>query len=120
MFAGFCNEIQSFVSPGGLERDMAGKQMDRTGDAPVAVLWDVAFIPPAFQIFQGFGRHQSKYVSSFCAWFSGCHCHIHLWIQSFSSLESKKSKDSCSDKTDINDLIVFGKSDRTGVQFTFV
>lgn len=69
VFAGFCNEIQSFASPGGLERYMAGKQMDRPGDAPVAVLWDVAFIPPAFQIVLGFGRHQSKYVSSFCAWF---------------------------------------------------
>jgi len=69
VFAGFCNEIQSFSSPGGLERVMAGKQMDRHGDAPVAVLWDVAFISPAFQIVLGFRRHQSKYVSSFWAWF---------------------------------------------------
>jgi len=62
VFAGFCNEIQSFSSPGGLERVVAGKQMDRHGDAPVAVLWDVAFISPAFQIVLGFRRHQSKYV----------------------------------------------------------
>lgn len=47
---------------------MAGKQMHRPGDAPVAVLWDLAFIPSAFQIVLGFERHQSKYVSSFSAW----------------------------------------------------
>jgi len=112
VFAGFCNEIQSFSSPGGLERVVAGKQMDRHGDAPVAVLWDVAFTSPAFQIVLGFRRHQSKYVFVRLPL-------PHLWIKIFSPLQSKKSKDSSSDKTDTNNQIVFGKSDGTGVQFTF-
>lgn len=80
---------------------MAGKQMHRPGDAPVAVLWDMAFIPPAFQIVLGFGRHQSKYVSSFFAWFVRLSLPHTSLDTKYSPLESKRSKDSCNDKTDI-------------------
>lgn len=66
MFAGLGNEVQSLASPGTLEKSH-GKQMLGTVDAPIALFWDLAFIPPAFEIVLSRGRHQSKYVSSFSA-----------------------------------------------------
>lgn len=94
---------------------MAGKQMHRPGDAPVAVLWDMAFIPSAFQIVLGFGRHQSKYVSSFFCLVCQV-CHIHLWIQSILLLKAKGAKIPAMTRQISNNQIVFGKNvDRTGL-----